>query len=216
MRPDNPVHGVTRFADGRRRCISEGRQRCAWRRARQSRRRHLAAGNCCRALPCPHGWRRGEALGLTWAALDIDRRTATLADTKTGRSLRPLSVAACNIIKVLPRTGALVFSATRGDGPMNGFPKFWARIAKLGDLPADVTPHVLRHSFASIAGDLGYSEMTIAALIGHKGQSITSRYVHSADAVLLAAADAVAERICTLFDGKRIRNHERADRQRFY
>jgi integrase len=52
----------------------------------------------------------------------------------------------------------------------------------------------LRHSFASLAGDLGYSEPTIAALIGHKGRSITSRYVHSAVAVLLAAADAVADR----------------------
>jgi hypothetical protein len=39
--------------------------------------------------------------------------------------------------------------------------------------------------------DLGYSEPTIAALVGHKGRSITSRYLYSADAVLLAAADAV-------------------------
>jgi integrase len=65
-------------------------------------------------------------------------------------------------------------------------------------LPADVTPHVLRHSFASLAADLGYSEPTIAALVGHKGQTITSRYVHSADAVLLAAANAVADRISEL------------------
>ena len=81
---------------------------------------------------------------------------------------------------------------------MNGFPKLWARIAKLGELPADVTPHVLRHSFASLAGDLGYSEPTIAALIGHKGHSVTSRYVHATDAVLLAAADAVASRTSEL------------------
>jgi Phage integrase family len=66
------------------------------------------------------------------------------------------------------------------------------RIPKLGDLPADITPHVLRHSFASLAADLGYNEPTIASLIGHKTHSITSRYVHSADAVLLAAADVVA------------------------
>jgi hypothetical protein len=33
---------------------------------------------------------------------------------------------------------------------------------------------------------------TIALLLGHKTHSITSRYVHSADAVLLAVADAVA------------------------
>ena len=76
--------------------------------------------------------------------------------------------------------------------------KFWPRIAKQAALPADVTPHVLRHSFASLAADLGYSEPTIAALVGHKGQTITSRYVHSADAVLLAAADAVAIRTAEL------------------
>ena len=70
--------------------------------------------------------------------------------------------------------------------------------AALVDLPSDITPHVLRHSFASLANDLGYSEPTIAALIGHKGRSVTSRYVHSADAVLLAAADTVANRTLSL------------------
>jgi integrase len=57
---------------------------------------------------------------------------------------------------------------------------------------------VLRHSFAVLAGDLGYAEPTIAALIGHKRHSTTLRYVHVADAVLLAAADAVANRIAEL------------------
>jgi integrase len=64
-----------------------------------------------------------------------------------------------------------------------------------------VTPHTLRHSFASLAGDIGYSETTIAALVGHKGRSITSRYIHSADAILLAAADAVADRTLALMAG---------------
>jgi len=94
--------------------------------------------------------------------------------------------------------GVLVFPPTRGEGRMTGFRKIWDRIARIGELPAEITPHVLRHSFASVAADLGYSESTIAALVGHKGHSITSRYVHSADAVLLAAADAVARRIAEL------------------
>jgi integrase len=140
------------------------------------------------------GWRSGEALGLHWVEIDLARRTATLADTKTGKSVRPLSLTACEVLRGLTRSGGFVFPATRGDGRMTGFPKFWARIAKLGALPSDVTSHVLRHSFASLASDLGYSEPTIAALVGHKGRSVTSRYVHSADAVLLAAADAVASR----------------------
>lgn len=40
--------------------------------------------------------------------------------------------------------------------------------------------------------------MMIAALVGHKGHSVTARYVHAADAVLLAAADAVANRTAEL------------------
>jgi integrase len=76
----------------------------------------------------------------------------------------------------------------------------WLKIAKLGDLPADITPHVLRHSFASLAADLGYNEPTIATLLGHKTHSITSRYMHSADAVLLAAADAVANATMKLME----------------
>ena len=89
------------------------------------------------------------------------------------------------------RPATLVFPNKVGE-VMVGYRKSWLKLAKLGGLAADITPHVLRHSFASLAGDLGYSEATIATLIGHKGHSITSRYVHTADAVLLAAVDAVA------------------------
>jgi len=37
-----------------------------------------------------------------------------------------------------------------------------------------VTPHTLRHTFASVAADLGYSEPTIATLIGYKGRTTFS------------------------------------------
>jgi integrase len=106
------------------------------------------------------GWRSGEALALRWDEIDLARRTAILGDTKTGRSLRPLSHAACDVMRSLSRSGDLVFPATRGssDVVMSGFKKLWKRIAKVGGLPPDVTPHVLRHSFASLAADLGYSE----------------------------------------------------------
>jgi integrase len=137
------------------------------------------------------GWRRGEVLGLRWSEVDLPRRTARLADTKTGASLRALSQAACAVISAQPRNGDVVFASRSGQSIV-GYRKMWLKIAKLGDLPADITPHVLRHSFASLAADLGYNEPTIASLLGHKTHSITSRYVHSADAVLLAAADAVA------------------------
>jgi integrase len=202
MRPDNPVHGVMRFADGRReRRLLEEEYAAMGEALRQAETATMwpPALAAARFLALT-GWRTGEALSLRWAELDLARRTARLADTKTGFSLRPLSHAACETLKRLPRTaGDRVFLASRG-GPdtVLHLKKFWPRIAKLARLPGDVTPHVLRHSFASLAADLGYSEPTIAALVGHKGQTITSRYLHSADAVLLAAADAVANRTAEL------------------
>jgi integrase len=209
MRADNPCRGVQRPADGRReRRASDAEYAALGEALRAAAQAHVPAHVIRNRTPAPlwppavaavrflalTGWRLGEALALRWSDVDMARRTATLPDTKTGKSMRPLSHATCDVLRGLPRIGdgALVFPATRGSGPMRGFRKLWLRIARLGGLPDDVTPHVLRHSFASLAADLGYSEPTIAALIGHKGQSITSRYVHSADALLLAAADAVA------------------------
>jgi integrase len=208
MRTDNPVHGVTRFADGRRRRrLSDDEYKLLGDALRQANTENIwpAAITAARFLAVT-GWRSGEALTLCWDEIDLARRTATLGDTKTGRSMRPLSHAACDAMRSLSRSGDLVFPATRGSGDivMSGFKKLWKRIARLGGLPADVTPHVLRHSFASLAADLGYSEPVIAALVGHQGRSTTSRYLHSADAVLLAAADAVANRTTELMgDGRR-------------
>ena len=115
-------------------------------------------------------------------------------------SIRPLPHAACDVLRGVPHVVAgRVFPASRGIAEtILHFKKFWPRIGKLAGLQADVTPHILRHSYTSLAADLGYSESTIAALVGHKGRSVTSRYVHSADAVLLAAADAVANRTAEL------------------
>ena len=200
MRQENPVRGVTRPADGRRErrlTMEEYSALGAALRTAVERKIWPAAVAVVRLLAVT-GWRTGEALALQRSEIDLARRTAILADTKTGRSARPLSQAACDVLRGVVLADQQLFPATRGDGPIRGFRSFWERIAKLGDLPADITPHVLRHSFASLAADLGYSEPTIAALIGHKGHTVTGRYIHSADAVLLAAADAVAQRTLEL------------------
>lgn len=200
MRADNPVHGVMRPADGKReRRLSDEEYAALGAALREASAQDIwpPAVAAARFLALT-GWRSGEVLGLRRTEIDLLRRTVRLMDTKTGESIRPLSDVACDVLRGLSSTSDLVFPATRGDGAMLGFRKLWNRIAKLKGLPADITPHVLRHSFASLAGDLGYSELTIGALVGHKGHSITSRYVHAADAVLLAAADAVASRTVQL------------------
>ena len=70
---------------------------------------------------------------------------------------------------------------------------------------ADITPHVLRHSFASIANDLGFTEVTIAALIGHSKGTVTSKYIHTLDTALIMAADTISGYIQGLLNGVEFR-----------
>jgi integrase len=206
MISDHPVRGVIRYADRRRqRRLSDDEYAAlgvglaaltnAPKPRKDGKQGHMmwpAAIHAARFLALT-GWRSGEALTLRWGMLDLPRRTARLPDTKTGESVRPLASAACDLLRKLGpgRADALVFPPSRGDGIMSGFPTLFERITKAGGLPKDVTPHILRHSFASLAADLGCSELAIAALLGHRSGSVTARYTHAADDVLLAVADRV-------------------------
>ncbi len=211
----NPVRGVVRFADGRReRRLSDeeyaelGRGLLAAVQP-SSGSKTTDAGMWPPAIAAAQflaltGWRSGEVLTLRWRMIDLQRRMVRLPDTKTGQSLRPLSAAVYRLLQA-QRPGpadALVFPPSRGQTTMTGFPSFFARIAKLGGLPPDVTPHVLRHSYASIANDLGFTEATIGMLIGHKGgASVTRGYIHLGDA-LATAADRIATTIQRKLDGE--------------
>jgi hypothetical protein len=57
-----------------------------------------------------------------------------------------------------------------------------------------------RHSLASIANDLGFTEVTIAALVGHAKGSVTSKYIHRLDTALIMAADTISGYIQGLLD----------------
>ncbi|MDO9714293.1 tyrosine-type recombinase/integrase [Paracraurococcus lichenis] len=194
LRSDNPVQGVVRPADGRR---DRRLQPDEYRRLGEA----LIAGEddevwgpglAALRFMLLTGWRSGEVLGLRWSEVDLVRRTARLTDTKTGASMRPLAEAACSILREM-FPGEVVFRAPGGDVEMKGFRRVWSRtVHRIAGLTEDVTPHVLRHSYASLAADLGLADATIAALLGHRGHSVTRRYIHSADTALLAAADKVA------------------------
>ena len=72
-----------------------------------------------------------------------------------------------------------------------GFPKILKPMVR-GTQLADVTAHVLRHSFASNADDLDFTEATVAALIGHSRGTTKSKYIHSVDTSLIVSADTLA------------------------
>lgn len=139
------------------------------------------------------GCRLGEIVKLRWAEVDRVESCLRLQDSKEGASVRPVGQAVVALLNSLPSAGGspFVLPAARGSGAFASLDDALERIAARAGLP-DVTAHTLRHSFASVAGDLGYSDSTIGALLGHAGSTVTSRYVHHLDAVLIVAADRVA------------------------
>ena len=189
----HPVRGVQRFADRRReRRLSDAEYAALGAALNDAETAGVwpPAVACARFLAVT-GWRTGEGAGLAWSEVDLVRRTARLAETKTGASVRPLSEAACDVLRCMPRVGGTgqAFPPTRGEAGMN-FREHWLRIMKLARLPAEVTPHVLRHSFMSLGNDLGFTEATIGMICGHKGHgggSMTRGYIHAGDAVFQAA-----------------------------
>ena len=189
LRTDNPCRGIETPKERRKlRRLSE---------AEYAQLFHALNGDNAAAdifrLLAVSGWRSSEARCLKWSELDLERRVATLSDTKAGLSVRPLSNAAVEIIKRQPQKGAYVFDYQHGK-PIGKLTQFWA---KLG-MDKTVTPHTLRHSFASLAADMGVADHTIAALLGHSRQTITSRYMHLADRALIEAADTVANQTLRL------------------
>ena len=103
------------------------------------------------------------------AAIVVDRSAATNCTAGRHQNRRialPLSKSACMLNPFQPGNVDVVFSSRFGGHLATG--RRGLRIAKLVDLPADITPHVPRHSFASVAAYLGYNEPKLASFLGHK------------------------------------------------
>jgi integrase len=150
------------------------------------------------------GCRRMEVLALPLAWVDEDHRCIRFRDAK---GIRAREVGSRIEIRVLgrdalqtlegvtrPEGSPWVFPAGRGDGHFVGLPNVLERLCSRAKLEG-VTLHVLRHTFAATAAGMGFSELTIAGLLGHKVPGVTARYAHVPDSALRAAADQVAEKI---------------------
>ncbi len=114
-------------------------------------------------------------------------------DTKSGEQIRVIGGTAIHCIGSQPvrEDSPYLFPSDVGDGHFIGVVRVLNRLCAKAKI-AGVTPHVLRHTFARVAGDLGFSELTIAGLLGHAARGVTQGYVHL-DAALVVAADQVAD-----------------------
>ena len=118
---------------------------------------------------------------LRWIETDMEASCLRLTDSKEGASTRAIGLPVVEFLEAqwTARTGTYVFPGQGDDSAFGSFPNHWEKMFANTPL-GDITPHVLRHSFASIANDLGFTEVTIAALVDtQKDRSRASIFMRS-------------------------------------
>lgn len=139
------------------------------------------------------GCREGEILSLRWDAVDFERGYLRLADTKTGKSVRPIGESAASILSSLPRVGdnQFVLPGLKANEHLKEIKRLWSAVRHAAKLDG-LRLHDLRHSFASVPASGGESLLVVRSLLGHKRASTTERYAHLGDDPVKRAADRAA------------------------
>jgi len=152
------------------------------------------------------GFRRMEVLAMRKEWVQPDDNLVRFPDTKSGPQIRVAGDSAMHVLEAqaLSSHSPFIFPADWGDGHFIGVVRVLGRVCARAGLDS-VTPHTLRHSFASMAAAQGFSELTISGLLGHAPRGVTQRYVHL-DTALVIAADQVAGEIARLLDGGELRS----------
>ncbi len=129
------------------------------------------------------GMRMGEIISLTWASVDLARRTVTVVKSKNGeRRTIPANQTLLALLKekLAYRSPVvdLVFRS-RSDTPLNGSN---IRRSLNGALKTarieDLHFHDLRHTFATRMVQAGVDLYKVQRLLGHKSPVMTQRYAH--------------------------------------
>ncbi len=194
----NPCLGIEKPAEGRRdRYLREHEYQALGNGLKNTLNANISP-IICKALIALllTGCRRGEILNLQWQEVDVEDRCLRLKDTKTGPQMRPCGKIALDFFTSMGpgRKGEWVFPSNHTNGPITEVRNQLNNICEATKL-SGVSPHIFRHSYATVAFELGYSELIIAGLLGHHLSSVTSRYAHKVDHVLSDAADQVSETI---------------------
>lgn len=162
---------------------------------------------CIIALLYITGLRRGELINLKKADIDIVRKQVFVRAGK-GKKDRT-TVLSDRMINALmkyyeayhPKTW--VFEGANGNqysGTSVG--KLLKRAAKKAGLDKNITPHVLRHSFATHLMDKGTDTRYIQELLGHKNLNTTAIYAHVSKKDLMA----VTSPLDRIFEDNNLKN----------
>ena len=200
----NPAEGVRKLAGKRkerRLSVAEIKKLGETMRVAERNGTHPVALAAVRLMLLT-GFRISEVQGLQRDWLHADQGYVHFPDTKSDGQVRAIGPSAAQLAAEQParKNCPYVFPSDIGDGYFTAAKSCLTRLCATAKIE-DVTPHTLRHTFGSVSGDLGFSELTIAALLGHATRGVTQGYVHIDEALKLAAAR-TCEEIAGLLAGQ--------------
>ena len=133
----------------------------------------------------------------SWDTVDLDAGVIRIpaGEHKTGKKIGAKTIylppQAVEFLRKLPRDGPLVLQGWAN--AQHG----WGRLRETLKLDG-INLHDFRHTFASIGDDLGYSEATVGALLGHAAGTMTGRYQHKLSRDLQEAAASIGAEVWRL------------------
>lgn len=149
------------------------------------------------------GARVNEILTLRWEHIDLQSKTATLPDSKTGEKRFPLTAPVLEVLDNLPRTkgNPWVVEGQRKKSHLTDLRRPWQRLRTKAEIE-DVRLHDLRHTVGAWGASSGLSLLLVGEILGHKQAASTERYAHLQDDPVREAAERVSGAIKGALSGQ--------------
>jgi site-specific recombinase XerD len=133
------------------------------------------------------GLRVSELCDLTLNDIDLANKTLFVRSGK-GMSARSIELEKKGIqaikswLTIRPQTGGVHLFLNRDNEPLGerGVQKLLAKYCQLAGITKRISPHSLRHTFASFKAEAGVSPFQLQRWLGHSSLDTTTIYVHMA------------------------------------
>lgn len=174
---DNPARGVARFPEKKRdRFVSKEEMPALFASIKAERNQYVQFAVW---LFLFLGLRKSELLSCKWEDIDFQRMELRIPDSKSGKHLLPLSSAAVEVLKRIPRIegNPYLLPGRIHGAPLVNISKPWNSIRERAGLE-DVRLHDLRRTVGSWLAQSGNSLHLIKDVLNHKDSKTTEVYAH--------------------------------------